>query len=128
MNTIHVFMYVLLSILDFVCIRMHLCLCVCCCMRACVCTHGRSIDDKVVILYSIQEESLTNIDVEKELLPLAISTNRSMDRIFPNDQVSLVSTRGTLILRAKTFISQSLCYDRMLMLNIWRISNVSHAH
>jgi len=64
-----------------------------------------SIDDKVVILYSIQEEALTNIDVEKELLPLAISTNRSMDRIFPNDQVSLVSTRGTLTLRVRVFLS-----------------------
>ena len=39
---------------------------------------------------SIQEESLINVDVEKELLNQAMSTNRSMDRIFPNDQVSLV--------------------------------------
>jgi len=50
----------------------------------------------VIIFYSIQEESLMNVDVEKELYPLAISTNRSMERIFPKDQVSLVSIQGDI--------------------------------
>ena len=59
----------------------------------------------VITFYSIQEESLRNVDVEKELYPLAISKNRSMERIFPNHQVSLVSIQGEMHHLIRLFLS-----------------------
>ena len=47
-----------------------------------------------------------NVDVEKELLTQAISTNRSMDRIFPNDQISLVRRLYMIVLQFIYFDSR----------------------